>query len=160
MKSRNVLKVFFAVLMVFVFASSAEAGVLDTGPGHREAGGPWGALQTFLALKLTEAQQEQMQVIMAKYQGQERDLRTKMRETGRNTWVELNAAPFNEESARSAFKKASALREDMFILRAKMRAEMKSLLTAEQLNLLQERRAQRFRAFEHGFGPALENPNE
>ena len=143
MKSRNALTVTLAALIVFALAFSADAKPFGPAFGNREHGGALAALQTFLALKLTDAQQEQMKSIIAKYQDQGRELKTKMEEARRNTWDVLNAAPLNEGNARNAFRNASTVREEMFILRVKMMAELKSVLTPDQVNLLKERRAQR-----------------
>jgi len=143
MKSRNALTVTFAALIVLALAFSADAKPF--GPaGNREHGGALAALQTFLSLKLTPAQQEQMRSIIAKYQDQGKDLRPKMQEARRSIWGVLNATPFNEENARNAFRNASAVREEMFILRGKMMAELKSELTPDQVSELKERRAQRW----------------
>ena len=160
MKSRNALTGILVALVVFASAISAEARPFGPAFGNPDSGGALAALQTFLALKLTEAQQEQMQGIIAKYQGQDKELRAKLLETRRNNWKVLSGAPFNEATARTAFKDASAIREDMFILRAKMMAELKSVLTPEQVNLLKERRAERFRTFEHAPGAWHQNPSE
>jgi Spy/CpxP family protein refolding chaperone len=160
MKTRNALTVILAALVVLALAFSAEAKPFGPAFGNREAGGALDALQTFLALKLTNVQQEQLQGIIAKYQVQEKELRAKMLDTRRNNWMALNATQFDEATARAAFQKGSSIREDMFILRAKMMAELKSVLTPEQLNLLKERRAERFRTFDHGPDASPQNPNQ
>jgi Spy/CpxP family protein refolding chaperone len=160
MKSRNALTVILAALMVFTLAYSAEARPFGLGFAHGDPGGALGGLQTLLALKLTDAQQEQLSSIIAKYQDQVRELRSEMRQTQRNTWEVLNATPFDEGNARKAFRTASNVREEMFILRAKMMAELKSVLTAEQLSQLNERKAHKFRAIEQGPNPGAQNPSE
>ncbi len=160
MKSKNALTVILAALMVFGLAFSAEARAFGPAFSNREPGRALGALQTFLALKLTDVQQEQMKSIMAKYQDQGKDLRTKMREARRNTWAVLNAIPFNEENARNAFQNESTIREEMFILKAKMMAELKSVLTLEQMKLLKERKTPKFIATEHGLNAGPQNPSE
>ena len=160
MKTRNALIVILAALVVLALVFSAEARPFGPAFGKRDSGGALAGLQTFLALKLTDAQQEQMQGIIAKYQGQDKELKAKLLETRRNNWKVLSASPFNEANARTAFKDASPIREDMFILRAKMMAELKSVLTPEQVNLLKERRAERFRTFEHAPGASPQTPSE
>ena len=55
----------------------------------------------------------------------------------------LGAEQFNEENARKAFREASGVREDLFVLRARMLSEMKAVLTPQQVQMLQERKAER-----------------
>ena len=160
MNSKNALTVILAVLMVFALAYSAQARPFGPGFSNGKLGGELGGLQTFLALKLTDTQQEQLTSIIAKYQDQGKDLRTEMREAQRHIQAALNTAPFNEGNARNAFQNASAIREEMFILRAKMMAELKSVLTPEQLNLLKERKARKFRPTEKAPNPEPQNPSE
>jgi Spy/CpxP family protein refolding chaperone len=52
----------------------------------------------------------------------------------------MQADPFDEDAARKAFRQVSALREDRFVLKAKMMGELKALLTAEQRELLKEKK--------------------
>ena len=160
MKSRNALTGILSALVVVAFAISAEARPFGPAFGDPGSGSALAALQTFLALKLNNAQQDQMQGILSRYQAQEGELRAKMRETRRDNWKALNATQFDEATARAAFEKASSIREEMFILRAKMMVELKSVLTPEQVNLLKERRAERMRRFEQGPGALPQEPNE
>ena len=117
-------------------------------------------MQTLLALKLTDAQQERMSSIIASYQEQRKNLWTQMREARRNIREVLNATSFDEAKARDAYQSASVIREEMFISRAKMIAEMKSVLTPEQLNQLKERRTRKFRRAERTPYPEPQNPSE
>jgi Spy/CpxP family protein refolding chaperone len=160
MKSRNVLTVILAFFLVLALAYSVQARAF--GPGFSEGGSgrALDGLQTLLALKLTDAQQERMSSIIASYQEQRRNLWTQMREARRNIREVLNATSFEEAKAREAYQSASVIREEMFISRAKMMAELKSVLTPEQLNQLKERRARKFRRAEQAPNPGPQNPSE
>jgi Spy/CpxP family protein refolding chaperone len=138
-----------AVLMVGLIAFGAQAGPFGPGHGGRGMRAITG-LKTFLDLKLTDAQQAEMRSIIQKYEGQMEGLRGEMREAGKNVRAVLRAPVFDEQEGRKAFQAASAVREDLFILKAKMLAEMKGVLTPEQLALVKERRAERFERFRQG----------
>jgi Spy/CpxP family protein refolding chaperone len=160
MKSRTALTVILALFMVFALAYSAQAKPYGPGFSNGRPGGALDRLQSLLALKLTDAQQERMSSIIASYQDQRRNLWTQMRETRRNIREVLNATSFDEAKAREAYQSASVVREEMFISRAKMMAELKSVLTPEQLNQLKERRARKFKPTEQAPNPGPQNPSE
>ena len=63
----------------------------------------------------------------------------------------LKAEPFDEKDARNAFQEVSEVKEDLFVLRAKMMSEMKGVLSPEQLQRLQERKAQRHERIKQRF---------
>jgi Spy/CpxP family protein refolding chaperone len=52
------------------------------------------------------------------------------------------AEEFNEEKVREAFRESSEAREDMAVQKAKMIAEIKTILDPEQVELLMERKTQ------------------
>jgi Spy/CpxP family protein refolding chaperone len=160
MKSKNALTLILAAFMVFALAYSTEARPFGRGLDDGKPDRALGQLQTLLALKLTDAQQEQLNNIISKYEDQGKNYRTEMRAARRNVWAALNTAPFDETNARAAYQSASAIREEMFILRAKMLAELKSVLTPEQLNQLKERKARDFRPTEHGPNSGPQNRSE
>ena len=160
MKARNVLTVILAFFLVLALAYSAQARAFGPGFNNGRTGRALDGMQTLLALKLTDAQQERMSSIIASYQEQRKNLWTQMREARRNIREVLNATSFDEAKARDAYQSASVIREEMFISRAKMIAEMKSVLTPEQLNQLKERRTRKFRRAEQSPNPEPQNPSE
>ena len=129
MKLKNVLIVMVAVSMAFVFAVTAQA---------RPVGKKLFGLRNFLELKLSDSQQAEMVNIITKYQDQRESLRSSMMEARNGLQAVLEAEQFNEEQARKAFQKASALREEMFVVRGKMMGELKAVLTPEQVGVLGE----------------------
>jgi Spy/CpxP family protein refolding chaperone len=148
-----------AVLMILAVAFGVQAGPF--GPGHRGHGmGAFMGLKAFLDLKLTDVQQTALTNVMNKYQDQMENLRDDVREAGREIWVVLQAPIFDEQEARKAFRAASAVKEELFVVRAKMMAEMKGLLTSEQLELLKERRAQGLERLRHGLATLSEVSGE
>jgi Spy/CpxP family protein refolding chaperone len=160
MKSRNILTVILAFFVVLALTCSAQARPFGPGFSNARHGGPLDRLETLLALKLTDAQQERMSSIIASYQDQRKSLWTQMREARRNIREVLNAPSFDEKKAREAYQSASVIREEIFISRAKMIAELKSVLTPEQQNQLKEHRAQKSRPTEQAPNPEPQSQSE
>jgi Spy/CpxP family protein refolding chaperone len=157
MKSTKAWAVVAAVSMAFALAFAAEARPFGPKRGMKSG---LGGLKGFLELKLSEAQQGEMMNIINKYQPEREGLRNQMMEARRNLRAVLHAEPFNEGEARKAFREASAMREEMFVLRAKMMTELKAVLTSEQKALIQERRAQRAEKIKQRLETWLENPSQ
>ena len=153
MKSTKAWAVVAAVSMAFALAFAAEARPFGPKRGM-------GGLKGFLELRLSEAQQQEMMNIINKYQPEREGLRNRMIESRRNLRAVLRAEPFNEGEARKAFREASAMREDIFVLRAKMMLELKALLTPEQKELIKERRGQRAKKMKQSLETWVENPSQ
>lgn len=157
MKSTKAWAVVAAVSMAFALAFAAEARPFGPKRGMKFG---LGGLKGFLELKLSEAQQGEMMNIINKYQPEREGLRDRMMEATRNLKAVLHAEPFNEGEARKAFREASAMREEIFVLRAKMMTEMRAVLTPEQKELIKERRAQRAETRKQRFETWLEKPGQ
>ena len=162
MNSKKALTVMVAVSMVFVFAATFVAEARPFGPNVKTRGmrSGLGGLRAFLELKLSDSQQAEMMNIVNKYRNERESLRNSIAETRKDLSTVLQAAQLNEEDARKAFRAASAIREEMFLLRAKMMAELKSVLTPEQLELWKERKTRRLEIVKHRLGAWLENHSE
>jgi Spy/CpxP family protein refolding chaperone len=144
MKSKALMTGLAAASMVLALALGVQARPF--GPGFDDRGmeaRAWG-LKAFLELKLSDEQQAQVLNIINKYENEKERFRGSMVKARKDIAAALKEATFNEDNARKAFREASALREEMFVLRAKMMSELKAVLTPEQLQLLQERKAQRY----------------
>jgi Spy/CpxP family protein refolding chaperone len=131
-----------AVSMVLLFMApfSAEAGHFGPFMQKRGIRSGFDGLGAFLELKITDTQRAAITEIIGKYRNQSENLRDGLFKARRHLREVLSAEPFNEEEARKAFREASAAREEMFVLRAKMTAEMKTVLTPEQISLLKARK--------------------
>lgn len=156
MKSTKAWAVVAAVSMVLALAFAAEARPFGPKRGMKSR---LGGLKNFLELKLSEAQQAEMMTIFDKYQTEREGLRVRMMEAGRNLRTVLHVEPFNEGEARKAFREAAAMREEMFVLRARMMTELKAVLTPEQKELIKERRAQRAEMMKERLETLLQNPS-
>jgi Spy/CpxP family protein refolding chaperone len=94
-------------------------------------------------LNLSDAQKDQMQAIVTKYQGQRENTTDEHHKTMRETMFSvIFDDQFDEEKVREAFRKSSADKEEMVVQKAKMIAEIKTVLDPEQVELLKERKTQ------------------
>ena len=162
MKAKKALTITVTVTLVLFFVA---AFVVEARPfGHRMQkhgmGSGFGGLSAFLNLKLTDAQQETMTNILNRYREQRESLRDRLMEMREKQMSIVHAETFDEDAARKAFREGSSVREDMFVLRAKMMAEMKAVLTPEQLETLKERKTERFGKMKKRFGPWSGNAND
>jgi len=162
MTRQKALTVIVLVSIVFLFATAI---VVDARPfGHnfqnRAMGSELPGLRTFLELGLSDSQQTDMINIINKYRDQGKSLRNSVLMEKKNIRTVLQADKFNEEEVRKAFRKSSEVREEMFMLKLKMMAELKAVLNPEQLTLLKERKSHRMKKFKRCFDPLLENEGE
>lgn len=125
------------------------AGPLGPAWGGSPLGRELGVLEVFLDLKLTEAQQAGLRETIARYRPQREAMAATLRESGNKVAAVLQADTFSEEEARKAFRAASSVREERFVLGARMLQDLKALLTPDQRKLLQERRAERHERMRH-----------
>lgn len=160
MKSKTAVSAAAAVLIVAAVAFAASAGPPGHGFEGRGMKGKPGGLQAFLDLNLAEAQQVQMREIIGKYENERERLREGMMEARKNISTVLRSSAFNEEEARKAFRKASAIREETFVMRARMMAELKAVLTPEQQQRLKDRRTRRLERMKSRFEAWTEKPAE
>lgn len=159
MKTKNLLSALFAGCMVLAAATAAEARPFIPGLGNQREAISEG-LQAILELKLTPSQQEQMMRIITRYQNQKEALREAMREARSDITKAMADPQFTEQEARSAFRKASAIREEMFVLNGRMKNELKAVLTPEQAGRLKERRAMKLEGMKNRIRAWTENPGE
>ena len=157
MKFSKTLTLMAVLLMLFTLAFGVEARSF----GHNRGIGPdLGGLKTILELKLSDSQQMKMLKIISKYQAERESLKGNVIGARKNLLTVLRARQFNEGNARKVFQAACAIREELFVLRAKTMTELKAMLTPEQLKFLKERRAQKIETIKHRLDTWFENPSE
>jgi periplasmic protein CpxP/Spy len=129
--------------------AGGTAVTLAQGPGpgapglERQGRGPRGPrLDVGLrGVQLTDAQREQVRAIVASHRAEFESVRTSLREAHRAFAEGTRGTTVDEATIRSQSTAiANAMAEDA-ILRAKVRAEVHALLTAEQQQQLKEREA-------------------
>jgi len=103
-------------------------------------GGPAGDLG-LRGVQLTDAQREQVRSIMESHREEFADLRAKHGSAHRAFAEAARAGAVDEAAIRTQSTAVAGAMADEAILRARVRAQVHALLTAEQQQLLQEREA-------------------
>ena len=125
-------------------------GLKDMMKGGGSASADRGNMSILSQLNLTPEQQKKVDEIMAKNRSNQQANRKEMATQMKQLRDLMSASDFNEAEFRKAHQKLSTLQEDMMVNRAKMKGEIKIVLTPEQQakwQQLQEEMRQR------AFGP-------
>ena len=133
MNIRNAL----AVVMV---GSVMGAGVASAAQDVLPAGGPAPILQTLVDLKLTAAQKKDIQGILKTYRPVVRQAVDANIAAHKALFAAIHSDTFNEVAVRQASQLASAREVDLNVLRARLVADLKVVLTAEQKAVLDQHR--------------------
>ena len=149
-------RVFIAAGLVAALAGVTIAWAQDPqpGPGIEQRGprgrgarlGPGGRGPDLLGLRgieLTDAQREQVRSIMDSHQAEFQQVHQKVREGHRTLAEATNADTIDEGAIRTRSAAVATAMADEAILRAKVRAEVFAILSAEQQQQLKDRRAER-----------------
>jgi periplasmic protein CpxP/Spy len=107
--------------------------------GPRGFGGPMGDLG-LRGIDLTDAQREQLRTIMESHKQEFEAVRTKLREAHQGLATAATGQTVDEAAIRARSTTLASALADEAILRAKVRIEVNGILTAEQLQQVQERR--------------------
>jgi protein CpxP len=92
-------------------------------------------------IDLTEAQREQVRGIMQSHQAEFQQAGTRLRDAHRAFGEAVNATPLDEAAVRARSTDIAGAMAEEAILRAKVRAEVFNLLTPEQQQTLNDRKA-------------------
>ena len=147
---------FFIIAMAVSTVSAGRFGGRHMPFGGKDAIG----LKTFIELNLTETQKiDALKIIdgFAAFRDSKRDVMQQARDSMKAV---MQAEPFDEQQAREAFREAAVLREDLFVQRAKMMAELKAILTPEQLELLKKKWTDRHAKFKEGLLSRLQDSRQ
>jgi Spy/CpxP family protein refolding chaperone len=136
----------FGILMVVLFTISgvvaANAGNFGSSLQRMGKGGP-GMAGIWHQLDLTEEQKASLREIVLNYREAAETIREGIPAAKEKLMEALHAEPMNEDAVRIACRGASAVREELTVLRAKIFAEFSPLLTAEQKETLETAMAER-----------------
>ncbi len=130
------------IVMILTVPLVVQAGPF--GGRHRGMGKGLMGIETLLELNLTDRQRTELLGIIDKSRDEQEKLRERMREARKGLRIVMQADEFNETALREAFRKSSSVREEAFVLRAKMMNDMRKVLTDEQRAILAEKRKQRW----------------
>jgi len=154
-------KALVGVLFLAIFFAGAvvvEAGHFGRHDGPPGMMGPgFHGLKTMIQLNLTPSQQSQILSIIGKYDNQRESLKEGLREARRDLARVLQTEQPDEDAIRNALRRAAPIREELLVMRVKMMAELKTVLSPEQRQLLEERRAHRSERLKARNGPVPED---
>lgn len=142
MVRKQVVVIGLAVLLVFAGSMTAFAGRFGGGHSHRGKG----FQQLFKSLDLSETQKTQVADIRSSYKEDMDVAHDALAGIRQKIHAAMVKKPFDgnaENELRLAFREASLVKEDLFVLRAKMMNEIRDLLTDEQKEKLANLRAER-----------------
>ena len=148
------------LFLTFFFAGAVavEAGRFGRHQGPPGIMGPgFHGLKTLIQLNLSGPQQSQILSIIEKYENERESLRESLREARRDLARVLETEQVDEDAIRNALRRAAPVREELLVMRVKMMAELKTVLSHEQLQLLQERKAHRIERLKARIGPVPED---
>ncbi|MDH3775185.1 MAG: Spy/CpxP family protein refolding chaperone, partial [Deltaproteobacteria bacterium] len=114
-------------------------------------------LKTLIQLNLSDSQKSRILSIIEKYENDIESAKNNLRQARHNIRAAMQAGEFNENAIRNAHRQAAPIKEELLVLGAKMKAEMKTVLTPEQLQLLEERKAERIERFRDRLDSRFEN---
>jgi Spy/CpxP family protein refolding chaperone len=157
MKSKALIA---TLALTIVFAGAFAVGAMNLG-GHSGFAGVKGSkilgLKTLIQLNLSDSQKSRILSIIEKYENDIESAKNNLREARHNIRAAIQAGEFNENAIRNAHRQAAPIKEELLVLGAKMKAEMKTVLTLEQLQLLQERKAGKIEEIRGRFDRWFEN---
>ncbi len=149
-----------ALALTMVLAGAFAVGAMHFG-GHSGFKGVKGSrilgLKTLIQLNLSDSQKSQILSIIEKYENDIENAKNNLREARHNIRAAIQAGEFNENAIRNAHRQAAPIKEELLVMGAKMKAEMKTVLTLKQLQLLEERKAERIEEMRGRFDRWFEN---
>lgn len=138
----TILKIAVAVMACMVAALPVSAFEGGQHRHHGEKGADFG-FGCFNQLDLTDVQKSGITEIMDRYRSQLDALRNDIHQARQQLQTAMNLQPFDETQVKTAYQTMSPLLENRVLVRAKMKNEIRSLLTADQITALGEKRASR-----------------
>ena len=158
MKFNKALATVLFGTIFFTGAVVGEAGRLGRHHGPPGMVGPgFHRLKSMIQLQLSDSQQSNILNILEKYENQRENLKQSLREARRNLARVLEAEQPDEDEIRDALRRAVPIREELLVMKVKMMAELKTVLTPEQLQLLEERKAHRSERLKSRTAPVEEH---
>ena len=106
-----------------------------------------GFLKGVLQLDLTDAQKHDIAVVLKKYREEGKAKRADFREAMINLKNVAIADGSNEAAVREAYKAVAVAGEEMAVFKARVGSELRAVLTPEQVQTLEQKRAERLERF-------------
>ncbi|MCJ7594534.1 MAG: Spy/CpxP family protein refolding chaperone [Desulfobacterales bacterium] len=143
MKPNKILTLGLALAMILGIALAAEARGPFPGAHGRSAGQGLMNLKSLLELDLSDAQKAEIQKIINQREGEMAALKQQSFPARKDLRKALRSEPLDENDLRKAYQALSSFREEHLVQGAKLRAELKQILTPEQRELLKKQKGHR-----------------
>lgn len=161
MRFSKAFTVSLVLTTIFAGTLAAEAASFGRDPGSAGIIGPGlFGLKTLLELNLSDSQKSQVLSIYGKYENDIKSAMNSLMEARKNLHTALQAPEFNEDGIRNAYDQVAQFGEELLVMGAKMMAELKTVLTPEQLQLLKKIKAQRIEWLKGRLDRWLEKQND
>jgi Spy/CpxP family protein refolding chaperone len=150
------------LVLALVLAGAARAEAMRLGRHAGPAGilGPrLHTLKTLMELDLSDSQKTRILSLIQEYERDREALEEELVEARHALANAMRAEVMDEDEIRSAFRQVSEVREELLLLGARTRAKLETILTSEQRQLLEERRAERMEKRQRRHRPVCENGN-
>lgn len=153
MKKKIIISLIWVLILAVGggFGGAAWAGHHGGGNsngGHHKIKGT-GPMKILEKLNLTQKQQEQIDAIIKAHQEKKQVLSENIKNAEKAIHETIHADTFDEKAIRNASKTLSADMEEMAVLRGKIFAEIRPILTPEQIKKLSEMSSRHHKRMKH-----------
>jgi Spy/CpxP family protein refolding chaperone len=143
MKRTTFLTTAMALTITLLMIVTAQAKPFAGGNrGHGFGGLGNVGMRTLMQLDLSQDQKQTIYDILQKYRDEQQATRISMKEHKKEFFDMSLNANFDENKARQAFRESVPAMEEAFVLRARIKSDINAVLTTEQLEKLQQIRAE------------------
>ena len=140
----NIRTLTLAAIAVALLAGGTVALAQGPGPGGQGMRGPRGVAGVELrGVELTEAQREQVRLLVELYRESGAPVRARLAEAREAQREALSTVPVNDGLIRSTTQALTEAEAEAAIVQARLRADVLALLTPEQLATIEARRTER-----------------
>ena len=140
MKKKKLLVPILAVAIMVTCSMTAHGRGFGQGHDKHGAWARFSGMRLLIELNFTQGQKGKILEIMDKYREENNGLHQRMRKARSEIRDVISSEKLDEAALRNALRKSSSVREDIFVQRARMRAEIKKVLTPDQVRLLESRK--------------------
>ncbi|MBW1866954.1 MAG: Spy/CpxP family protein refolding chaperone [Deltaproteobacteria bacterium] len=141
MKIGKKFAIILAVVIGLAGASAANAHFCQ-GPMKHGMGQGFPGLRMVMALDLSDTQRDEIRNIIKKYRAEGQDMRKQLASAREKITAVMFADQLDEEAVRSRIQEIAPLMEDLAVLGARIISEVKTVLTADQIDMLKDMRAE------------------
>jgi Spy/CpxP family protein refolding chaperone len=131
----------FAITISVIMTAQAEP-FMGGKRGHGPGGDGFGGMRVLMQLDLSQDQKQSIYDILQKYKDAHQSTRASLMAHKEDLFDMTADGDFNEENIRQAFQESVPAMEDAVVLRTRINSVIKAVLTEEQLDELQQIKAE------------------